>query len=64
MENQKEEPDHTSLFISMKTKDRIQRIFFNLRLKKKIKTYDDLINILINKYYKKENEGNNDRNKD
>jgi len=51
MEEKKD--NSTTIRIKEKTHDKLMETYFRLKLKKKIKNYDDLINLFLRLYYER-----------
>lgn len=49
----------TTIRLEDSTKERLEELYLRLRLKKKVKNYNDVINLLINRLKKKD--GNNNK---
>lgn len=47
---------YTSIFLKQSTKDRLNEIYYKKKLRKRIKSFDDLILILIRVYNEKRDE--------
>jgi len=47
------EDNTTTIRIKEKTHDRLMETYFRLKLRKKIKSYDDLINLFLRLYYER-----------